>query len=253
MIDAKEFADAILAAFDNVKFIKTNEGFQVKTASYKTPKQKMLADPRFATTLQRADEFVTVMKSSKTLRNAVNKLLPFVKDERTHSRVCKELYNVLKTDLKNDMPNRTIHHGSTELLRHFEFSNQCSLFNIFFAPYQVKTDREEGTLTLDIPPFQPQVMLRQVSSATHFKLLSAGSEIDFINHQFNTEYHETKELLINFKLTDPIVHVHHIPRNSSLPLFLFLSIRYYNLINGEYHLLMNRKLNPLTIIGLDKI
>ena len=49
----------------------------------------------------------------------------------------------------------------------------------FIAPFVGTIDRAAGTLTVDMVPFVPANMIAAASGTIHFKIISAGAEIDF--------------------------------------------------------------------------
>lgn len=252
-MDPKIFAQEMINALENVTFVRTPKGFQLKKERYFSNKEKMLINPTYAKSLHHCIEFTRVIKSCVTLRRAVNHLMTNAKNNKTSTVGVKRLFEILKTDNINLIPHRNIHHGDTTLLRNLDLNFYSTLSSIFYAELSTRIEREGGYLILNIPSFRPDIMLKKVSGATHFKILSAGCEIDFLNHQSITDYKETPELLLNEIPTDSVCHIHSISPGSLLPLFIIIGVRYYQLVNGIFYPLMSKVINPITIIAVDKL
>src|SRR6185436_17251988 len=118
----------------------------------------------------------------------------------------------------------------------------------FTAPYTSNVNPLSGELKITIPPFVPQTLVTAPAGATHFKLVSAGAEVDFENRSSTVDLHATPELPWNNVPTEEYVFNHIVPANSSHPLFLLLGIEFYQEVNGSMYLLKNGSFNALSII-----
>lgn len=74
---------------------------------------------------------------------------------------------------------RNVIDGEAELLAGFEFNIRGKLGTSLFAPFVGAIDRVAGEITVDIDPFVPANMIAVPNGTTHFKIISAGAEIDF--------------------------------------------------------------------------
>ena len=68
---------------------------------------------------------------------------------------------------------------------------KCKLGTSLFAPYVGSIDRASGTITVVIDPFVPINMIAAPVGSTHFKIISAGAEIDFETDAFVEAHSET--------------------------------------------------------------
>jgi hypothetical protein len=81
--------------------------------------------------------------------------------------------------------------SESELLEGFEFNVNAPLGTTMYAPYTATIGCVAGTLTLDIPSLVPANLIAAAGGTTHFKLVSAGAEIDFEQEVFVVDQKES--------------------------------------------------------------
>lgn len=117
-----------------------------------------------------------------------------------------------------------------------------------FAPYEGIIDRVTGAITVVLAPFVPATMIAAPSGTTHFKIISAGTEIDFEAETFVESHSETAVLSWNMLPTVAITHTNTVTPNSTKPLFWVLGLEFYQEVNGTMYALKNGSYNPLALI-----
>jgi hypothetical protein len=117
-----------------------------------------------------------------------------------------------------------------------------------FAPFEVAIDRVLGTITVDLVEFIPANMIAAPSGTTHFKIISAGTEIDFEADTFVVSSSETAILPWDSNPTVAISHSNPVTPNSVSPLFLALGVEFYQEVNGRMYPLKNGSYNPLSLV-----
>ena len=238
-----------LGAMNNMSYYKSKDGIMVKMKSV-ISKDKFKTKS-FEITHRNNLEFGLAGKAGKTLRNAVQKIILNSKDSRLPSRLTTLLLQIAKTDTTSKHGERNAGKGQLEKLDRFNFNADADMVSAFPVNYTWNIDRVSGDLTLDIPTFNPLKDLPVAEGATHFRLVSAGSEVDFETDSFDTKIFESNEL----SLTDPAGPfnvIHKLTPASTKPLFLFLGIQYYQDINGAKALIQSNSANGLTIVKVDK-
>jgi len=155
---------------------------------------------------------------------------------------------VLQEDATNPRGQRNVIDGEAEMLEGFEFNKNGKLGTTLFAPFTGTIDRVAGTLTVDIPAFVPQNMIDAPGGTTHFKIVSAGSEVDFENEKFVVDTQETTILPWDPNPTAVINLVNTVTANSTHPLFLALGISFYQQVNGQMYPLKNGAFNALALV-----
>ena len=130
----------------------------------------------------------------------------------------------------------------------FEFNIRGKLGTSLFAPFVVAIDRVTGEITVDLASFIPSNMIAAPSGTTHYKIISAGAEIDFEAETFVVAGSETAILPWDAVATAAIAHVNSVTPASTKPLFLALGVEFYQQVNGQMYSLKNGAYNPLSLV-----
>ena len=238
-----------IGAMNNMSYYKSKDGIMVKMKSV-ISKDKFKTK-NFEITHRNNLEFGLAGKAGKTLRNAVQKIILNSKDSRLPSRLTTLLLKIAKTDTTSKHGERNVSKGQLELLNNFNFNAEAVMVSAFPVTYTWNIDRPSGVLTLDIPAFIPRKELPVPEGATHYRIVSAGSEVDFVADSFDTKIYGSGELSLQDP-AGPFNIVHTLTKASNKPLFLFLGIQYYQEINGARTLIHSNNANGLTIVQIDK-
>ena len=133
----------------------------------------------------------------------------------------------------------------------FEFNIRGKLGTNLFAPFVATIDRVTGEITVDLASFIPANMIAAPSGTTHFKIISAGAEIDFEAETFIETHSESAILPWDATATAPINQVNAVTPASTKPLFLALGVEFYQEVNGQMYPLKNGAFNPLSVVKVD--
>lgn len=239
----------IKGTLGDMTFYKSRDGFIVKQKS-EVPKEKILNDPSFKRTRENMSEFGRAGKASKTLRTAIRSLLQNAKDGKLVSRLTKEMMRVIKADAISTRGFRNVIDGETELLKDFNFNINAVWSATMFAPYTPAINRVTGELSISIPAFNPSAMIVAPAGSTHFKIVSAGSEVNFTDALSGTVEFETGFLPLTDADTLPVNILHALPANSTHPLFLLLGLQFFQEVNGIQYPLRNGAFNTLNIVSV---
>lgn len=211
---------------------------------------RIASDPAFQRTRENGAEFGRSGKAGKMLRNALQALLINASDSRTVSRLTQSMVKVIRADTTNPRGQRNVIDGEAELLTGFEFNIRGKLGTTLFAPFTTAIDRVTGELTLDIPPFIPMNMVAAPSGTTHYKIVSAGAEIDFEAETFIVATSETGILPWDTVLTVAVAQTNQVTAASTKPLFLAVGIQFFQEVNGQMYPLRNGAYNPLSLVAV---
>lgn len=234
----------------DITFFKTRDGYMARERGG-VDANRMANDPAFQRTRENNAEFGRAGKASKMLRTAIRPLLLNSADSRMVSRLTKAMMTVIKADLTSERGLRNVIDGEAELLLGFEFNDRGKLGTTFYAPFEVAIDRVTGELTVDIASFIPANMVTAPSGTTHFKIISAGAEVDFENETYVVSTSETAILPWDATPTALINQVNAVTANSTHPLFLVFGIEFYQEVNGQMYSLRNGAFNPLALVAVD--
>jgi hypothetical protein len=231
----------------DITFYKTKDGYIAREKGG-IDANRIANDPAFQRTRENGSEFGRAGKAGKTLRLALRTLLLNSSDSRMVSRLTQAMVKVIQADLTNDRGLRNVIDGEAELLRGFDFNITGKLGTTLFAPFVGGIDRVTGEIAVDLAPFIPVNMIAAPSGTTHFKIISAGAEIDFEAETFVVSSSETAVLPWDSTPTAVIKHLNMITPNSTKPLFLALGVEFYQGVNGKMYPLKNGSYNPLALV-----
>lgn len=231
----------------NITFYKSKDGYLAKEKGGIDAK-RIASDPAFQRTRENGQEFGRAGKAGKFLRNAVRSLLQNASDSKMISRLTREMIRVIQADKVNVRGQRNVIDGEAELLNGFEFNINGKLQTTLHAPFTSVINRATGILTIDIPSFIPANMVTAPSGATHFRVNTAGVEIDFELGKSTAEVSISAELSLDQVSTAVLSHSHMVTPNSTHPLFLFVGIEFFQEVNGSMYPLKNGAFNALAIV-----
>lgn len=234
----------------DITFYKSKDGYIAREKGG-IDANRIATDPAFQRTRENGAEFGRAGKASKLLRTAFKPLLLKASDSRMTSRLTQAMVKVIQADAVSIRGLRNVIDGEAELLFGFEFNIRGKLGSSLYAPLVSTIDRTTGELKVTIAPFVPANMIAAPSGTTHFKIVSAGADIDFEAETFVTESSASAILPWDMTPTAALSLENTVTANSTKPLFLAVGIEYYQEINGEMYPLKNGAFNPLSLTKVD--
>ncbi len=236
----------------DITFYKSKDGFLAREKGGVSG-DRIANDPAFARTRENGAEFGRAGKAGKVLRNAIRNLLQNASDSRMVSRLTTEMLRVVQADATSERGFRNVIDGEVDLLLGFDFNINGKLSTTLYAPYTAVIDRVAGTLTINVPAFVPVNMIAAPGGATHFKLNSAGAEIDFEAETFVVDAQSSAVLPIDAVATAIINLPNAVTAASTHPLFLVFGIEFYQQVNGQFYSLRNGAFNALSMVAVDGV
>ena len=223
----------------DITFYKTQDGHLAREKGG-IEASRIASDPAFQRTRENGSEFGRAGKAGKVLRTALRALLLNSADGRMVSRLTQSMVKVIQADITSVRGLRNVIDGEAELLTGFEFNIRGKLGTSLFAPFVATIDRLTGEIKVDLASFIPSNMIAAASGTTHFKIISAGAEVDFEAESFVASNSETAILPWDVTPTVAISQTNMITPNSTKPLFLALGVEFYQEVNGTMYPLKNR-------------
>ena len=231
----------------DITFYKTQDGHLAREKGG-IDASRIKNDPAFQRTRENGSEFGRAGKAGKILRTALRAVLINSADGRMVSRLTQAMVKVIQADVVSVRGLRNVIDGEAELLSGFEFNIRGKLGTSLFAPFVGTIDRAAGNITVDLAPFIPTNMIAAPSGSTHFKIISAGAEIDFEAETFVVTNSETAILPWDAVPTVAISQTNPVTPASTKPLFLALGVEFYQEVNGQMYSLKNGAYNPLALV-----
>jgi hypothetical protein len=236
----------------NITFYKSKDGYLAREKGSLNA-DRIANDPAFQRTRENGAEFGRAGKGGKTLRTALRSLLQNISDGRMIARMTREMMKVIKADVTSARGYRNVIDGEAELLKLFEFNANSKLGTTLFAPYTASINRVSGELTVNLPSFIPVNMIATPGGTTHFKIVSAGAEIDFENDNYVVDVKSTNLLPCDNAGTAVINLINAVTANSTKPLFLALGVEFFQEVNGTMYPLKNGAFNSLALVEVSGI
>ncbi|TDD74643.1 hypothetical protein [Flavobacterium caseinilyticum] len=231
----------------DITFYKTKDGHLAREKGG-IDASRIKNDPAFQRTRENGSEFGRAGKAGKILRTALRALLLNTADGRMVSRLTQKMVEVIQADVTSVRGLRNVIDGEAELLAGFEFNIRGKLGTSLFAPFVGSIDRASGEITVYLEPFVPANMIAAPGGTTHFKIISAGAEIDFETETFVEAHSETAILPWDAVATLAISQLNAVTAASTKPLFLALGVEFYQEVNGQMYPLKNGSYNPLALV-----
>jgi hypothetical protein len=232
-----------------ITFYKSQDGYLAREKGG-VEASRIANDPAFARTRENGAEFGRAGKAGKMLRTAFRALLQNTADPRMVSRLTADFVKVIQADATNERGQRNVIDGEVEMLSGFEFNLRGKLGTTLYAPYTTNIDRVAGTLEVTIPAFVPVNMVAAPAGSTHFKIISAGAEVDFENETFVVDGNDSAITAWDATTTAAITLTNTVTANSTKPLFLVLGIEFYQQVNGSMYSLKNGAYNALALVSI---
>jgi hypothetical protein len=242
-----------LGTVDNMTFYQTQDGNRIKKKQRNVIGSRIANNPAFQRTRENCAEFGRAGSAGKMLRSGLRELINQAGDARVVSRVLKQMMAVIKSDATNDRGKRTIIDGNVELLEGFDFNIVAPFSTTFFAPYTAAIDRAGGQFKLDVPAFIPTRSTILVQGATHFRLLSAGLDIDFANEKVSSAILSSAEIALDNTAIQPVSLVNALTPNSTNLLVMVVGIEFLQSSNGKLYPLLNKNANSLAIVKVSGV
>lgn len=233
-----------------ITFYKTQDGHLAREKGG-VEASRIATDPNFQRTRENGAEFGAAGKAGKLLRTSLRTILQNSADNRMVGRLTSEMVKVIQADLTNPRGQRNVIDGEAELLEGFEFNIKGKLGNALYAPYTATINRTAGTLEVALASFVPYTMIAAPSGTTHFKIETAGAEVDFENETFVVDENGSAIIAWDTVATAAITLTNTVTANSTKPLFLVLGVEFYQEVNGQMYPLKNGEYNPLAIVKVD--
>jgi hypothetical protein len=230
-----------------ITFYKSQDGYLAREKGG-VEASRIASDPAFARTRENGAEFGRAGKAGKMLRTAFRSLLQNTADPRMVSRLTADFVKVIKADATSDRGLRNVIDGEVEMLQGFEFNIKGKLGTTLYAPYTSEIDRAAGTLEVTIPAYVPINMVAAPTGSTHFKIISAGAEVDFENETFTVDANESAIIAWDATNTTALTLSNSVTANSTKPLFLVLGIEFYQQVNSQMYSLKNGAYNALALV-----
>jgi hypothetical protein len=178
-----------------VTFYKS-EGVDLARTANGPDKERIENDPAFKRTRENNAEFGGSATAAKAMRVAFASSLNTMADSRLVSRLTR-LFKEINAKGNGPRGRRPITISANRtMLDNIDFNKKTVFSSIFSAPFTVTPAAARNGVSVEIPPFDPNVYISAPAGATHFRIIVAiGSISDFVYNSDTGHYEPTKPLL----------------------------------------------------------
>jgi len=239
----------ISGKLNDLSFYKSKDGYIVRTKGGAS-KARIKTDPAFARTRENNQEFAEINHSGKWIRTSFRNITSNESDALVVSRMVKQLSEVIKLDSMNLRGSRKVGMGLStiegkKLMKGFNFNMESLLSKVLKANYQV--DSVSGVVR--IPDFIPLQDLVCSASATHCRIESAWSEIDFTSGVIHSSISPAVSLVLDQTKSSVVLTPAQTPTGAGI-LFIVIKVSFFQEINGQVYSLNNGSLNAIEIVSV---
>lgn len=239
----------IEGTLDDITFFKKKDVFYVRNKGGVT-KERIMNDPAFLRTRENGNEFTTITRSGKMLRNSCSVLTRKAFDGTLSNRLVQVFAKVKNADTSSTRGNRQVYIGigtveGKQAIKGFDFNSRSQLGSVLAAAYSLDTGTGEVTIT-DLIPLD---MLRFPLSATHVSF-----QVGFLNQNFETDesaitYSPITNLPIDMTLSSITLSPSSVPVGTGSQLYILL-IEFFQELNGVQYALNNGNYNVLALLDV---
>ena len=234
---------------EDLTFYKSQDGLLVRTKGG-VSKKRIMNDPAFARTRENGAEFGHSASAGRMLRVAAGQLVFKVKDRRLSSRLVKVMSDLKNLDGTSKRGERNVALGLTtvegkQLLKGFDFNSKAPLSSVFYGTQTV--DVVTGAVT--IAPFVPDTQLRIPEGTTHFSLMSAFLNLDFVTGISAISYSTEENFAYGITPVSTVLTPLEVPVGSGTQFYLLL-IEFFQEVNSIQYPLNNGAYNVLQILDV---
>ena len=210
-------------------------------------------DSSFAVTRKNAAELGDASLCAKLIREGLSRTLLQARDSGVANRLNAEMMKVLKKPGKNVAYAAVVLPEHMDHLLGFNFNKKVRLRPSFNVPIKTIFNRDTGEVTINIAAFRPASTVKGPKHATHVRIISIALELDFAN-KFGKGIEQSSEVFaLDDLLIAPITFSHNLTPGTKQTLFHVMGLQFID-THGFYYNSDEKmcKVNPLSIVGLDK-
>lgn len=233
-----------------ITFYKTKDGYMAREKGGIDAK-RFHSDPAFRRTRENAQEFGHSGVMGSVFRRAFRPLIGGGADARLTSRLVKKLMEVVKTDVVNKRGERVVTEGNLKLLEGFDFNINSSLKNTVLQQYTSEWDRVTGECKLIFQPFVAEETIAAPNGTTHYRLVLGVASVDFTNEVYELKLDRSVITAWDETEVPDLELLASITPNSTQPVFIALSVEFYQEVNGANYLLNNGSYNATSVLKVD--
>lgn len=211
-------------------------------------KERIYKDPKLVRIKENATEFGSASTATRVIRNGFMQLIKPVADPRMTGRLNKANGECIKMDVESARGKRNMVKGVLSHLEGFEFNLHAHLASVLLVEPSVYFDRAGGTAIVQLYAFTPKLVVRAPHGATHFRLTTGISELDFVAKRATGQQSTVSKLIaMSATSSGTITMVNEFRANTVLPVMVVMGIEFFQMVNNQVMPLKNQAGNALAV------
>ena len=212
---------------------------------------------RFQRTRENNAEFKEAVRAVNLIQRAFWEILSGVNVQEYRNRLMQEMLKIVSKDSVNVRGKRKVYNEHVESLQGFEFNGHSGFNKLFTAPYLLELlefDINEWYVNYYTTfAFVPADTILAPAGATHYRIMSAGGQIDFENDSYMIRTKPDLELPLNndFASFHEAYQIDY-EANANLPVFLMLRPVFYQEMNNRLYELKGNSYNAASLVFVKK-
>jgi hypothetical protein len=216
----------------DLTFRQTQDGTVAQTKPGPS-REKVLYGETFKLTRRNAAEFKLAAQEATMLRRGLTNALNGITNSSSSGRLNGVMYAAAMQDDYHDMGYRHASAGDLSLLEGFDFNKHLLLATALPIVFEHSLDVESGILKVEVPSFVARRKKGFPAEATHFRIVSCGAAVNFIEDRVSNDI-KLSDLLPLSKKTPGVICLEHILKvGAGDVLVQVMGIRFYKLVNGK--------------------
>ena len=232
-------------------FVKSKDGFKAREKKVQDERRRH-KDPKFKRSRENAEAFGTSSVSASMILDPASAILFPVTDITRFQKLKSLIHKVLSLDDVSARGKSIIQSRNIPYFLGYELNPKSSLRSLFNTRYSSSINREKGIVEIIIPSFIPTQRIHAPKGTTHFQIIAAGADLDFVEKKCRFSVFKVPVYAWDDMPTEDLHISLNLPENSIHPVFIYLGLRFTQFTNGETHQVAQSAMNPAAIINVLK-
>jgi hypothetical protein len=215
-------------------------------------REQVKTHKNFRITRLNAAVFKKAIQDGKLLRDALSIAIDSVRHSLLNSMMNKVMHAVAKTDTRSKPHDRHATAGDLSLLAGFEFNNMLSLDRALPVKFTHSLDAVKGIAQLEVPSFNAHRKKAFPAGATHFRIVSCATVVDFEQGRYVNSIKTTALLPLSKKTPATIYQDHRLTVQPGKVLLQVMGIEFYRVVDDKAVLLKGGAMKILEAVQVEK-
>ena len=213
-------------------------------------KRRIMNDPRYHLTRKNMQEFASVAKANKLLRESL-RCYGFRYD-KLHHRLQTLFHKMIKTDEVHVRGERSLMCSDLKMLQGFQFNAEGNLPYVLHTGLISLINTKKGEAVLYVPQLNPTYDLSWPENAEVAQIESVIISIDFIQNKADGFRTSSVMISCKTKIVTPFQLITDIGDTRDRILIHCVGVRFFYTVSGNLYQIMSKKFMPLDVYSVKR-